>query len=108
MTLVIFNKTCVASGIWINMKTNSDSWWPDVLSIGKTQTVSEIIVYNLYQQKRFLVDVTLKSSMAHYSLMTFGDFATFLSSKPHPNSYLVAQILFGYCNFLGHKRSFST
>ena len=21
--------------IWVNMKTNSDSWWPDVLSIGK-------------------------------------------------------------------------
>ena len=41
------------------------------LSIGKTQNVSEIIVYNLSQQKRFFVDVTLKSSMAHYSLMTF-------------------------------------
>ena len=27
--------------------TNSDSWWPDVLSIGKTQNVLEIIVYNL-------------------------------------------------------------
>ena len=37
------------------MKTNSDSWWPDVLSIVKTQIVSEIIVYNLSQQKRFLL-----------------------------------------------------
>ena len=46
------------------MKTNSDSWWPDILSIEKTQNVSEIIVYNLYQQKQFFVDVTLKSSMA--------------------------------------------
>ena len=35
------------------MKTNSDSWWPDVLSIGKTQNVSEIIVYNLHQQNPF-------------------------------------------------------
>ena len=26
------------------MKTNSDSWWPDDLSIGKTQNVSEIIL----------------------------------------------------------------
>ena len=31
------------------MKTNSDSWWSDVLSIEKTQNVSEIIVYNLSQ-----------------------------------------------------------
>ena len=31
----------------------------------KTQNVSEIIVYNLSQQKRFFVDVTLKFSMAH-------------------------------------------
>ena len=46
------------------MKTNSESWWPDVLSIEKTQNVSEIIVYNLSQQKRFFVDVTLKLSMA--------------------------------------------
>ena len=29
-TLVIFNKMCIATGI-INVKTNSDSWWPDVL-----------------------------------------------------------------------------
>ena len=48
------------------MKTNSDSW-----SIEKTQNVSEIIAYNLSQQKRFFVDVTLKSSMAHYRSMTF-------------------------------------
>ena len=61
------------------MKTNSDSWWQNVLSIGKTQNVSAIIVYNLYQQKRFFVDVTLKSSMAHYRLMTLGYFATFSS-----------------------------
>ena len=81
------------------MKTNSDNWWPDVLSIGKTQNVSKIIVYNLYKQKRFFVDVTLKSSMAHYRLTTFGYFATFSSSKRHHNSYLVAQTFFGYCNF---------
>ena len=67
------------------MKTNSDSWWSDVVSIGKTQNVLEIIVYNLYQQKRFFVDVTLKSSMANDVI-----FATFLSSEWHPNSYLVA------------------
>ena len=78
------------------MKTNSDSRWQDVLSIGKTQNVSEIIVYNLSQQKRFFVDVTLKSSMAHYKLMTSGYFVTFLSSKRHPNSYLVAQKVFRY------------
>ena len=34
----------------------------------KTQKVSEIIVYNPSQQKRFFVDVTLKSSIAHYKL----------------------------------------
>ena len=51
------------------METNSDSWWPDVLSIGKTQNVLEMIVYNLSQQKRFFADVTLKSSMAHYRLI---------------------------------------
>ena len=35
--------------IWIHMKTNRDSWWPNVWSIGKkkTQNVLEIIVYNL-------------------------------------------------------------
>ena len=70
----------------------------------KTQNVSEIIVYNLSQQKRFFVDVTLKSSMAHYRLMTFGYFATFSSSKRHPNSYLMAQKVFGYCNCFGQKR----
>ena len=75
--------------------------------MGKTQNVSEIIVYNLYQQKRFYVDVTLNSSKAHYRLMTFGYFATFSSSKRHPNSYLVAQLFFGYYNFLGQKRSFT-
>ena len=46
------------------MKTNSDSWWPDVLSIGKTQNILEIIVYNLSKQERFFIDVMLKSSMA--------------------------------------------
>ena len=51
------------------MKTNSESWWPDVLSIEKTQNVSEIIVFNLSQQKRFFVDVTQNSSMAHYRLI---------------------------------------
>ena len=71
-----------------------------------TQNVSEIIVYNLSKQKRFFVDVMLKSSMAHYRLMTFGYFATFSSSKRHPNSYLVAQKVFDYYNFLGQKRSF--
>ena len=79
----------------------------NILSIGKTQNVSEIIVYNPFQQKHFFVDVTLKSSMAHYRLMMFGYFATFSSSKRHPNCYLVAQNIFGYCNFLGHKRSFT-
>ena len=56
----------------------------------KKKKVSEIIAYNLYQQKCFFVDVTLKSSMAHYRLMTFGYFAIFSSSKRHPYSYLVA------------------
>ena len=46
----------------------------------KTQNVSEIIVYSLYQQKRFFVDVALKSSMAYYRLMTVGYFAKFSSS----------------------------
>ena len=46
--------------IWIHKKTNSDSWWPNVWSIGKkTQNVLKIIVYNLSQQKRFFVAVTL-------------------------------------------------
>ena len=72
----------------------------------KKQTVLEIIIYNLSQQKRFF-DVTLKSSMAYYRLMAFHYFATFLTSKRHPNSYLVAQKVFGYCNFLGQKRSFT-
>ena len=89
------------------MKTNKGSWWPDVLSIEKkkkkTQNVSEIIVYNLSQQKRFFVDVTLKSSMAHYRLMTFGYFATFSSSKQHPNSYLVAQKVSVIAIFLGRN-----
>ena len=65
----------------------------------KTQHVSKIIVYNLYRQKRFFVDVTLKSSMAHYRLMTFGYFATFSSSKRHLNSNLVAQIFFRLLQF---------
>ena len=52
-----------------------------------------------------VVDITLKSSMVHYRYTTFGYFATFSSSKGHPNSYLVAQNYFGYCNFLGQKRS---
>ena len=92
MTLVIFNKMCIASRPLNQYENKQYSWWPDVLSIGKTQNVSEIIVYNLSQQKRFFVDVTLKSSMAYYKLMTFGYFATFSPSKRHPNSYLVAQI----------------
>ena len=95
LTLVIFNKTCIAS-IWINMKTN-----------GKTQNVSEIVVYNLSQQKRFFVNVTLKFSMAHYRLIRFGYFATCSSAKRHPNSYLAAQNVFGYCKFLGQKWSFT-
>ena len=47
--------------IWIHMKTNSDSWWPNVWSIGKKKkkNVLKIIVYNLSQQKRFFVAVTL-------------------------------------------------
>ena len=73
----------------------------------KTQNVSEIFVYNLSQHKRFFVDVMLKSSMAHYRLMAFGYFAIFSYSKRHPNSYLVAQKVFGYCNFLGQKPSFT-
>ena len=88
-TFVIFNKTCIASG-HLNQYENSDSWWPDVVSIGKTQNVSEIIVYNLYQQKRFFVDVTLKSSMVHYRLMTLGYFCDIFVFTRHPNSYLVA------------------
>ena len=52
--------------------------------------VFEIIVYNLSQQKRVFVDVTLNSSMAHYRLIMFDYFVTFSSSKRHPNSYLVA------------------
>ena len=68
-----------------------------------TQNVSEIIVYNLYQRKRFFVDVTLKSSMTHLSLMTFGYFATFSSSKRHPNSYLVAHFFSVIAIFLGTK-----
>ena len=47
MTLVIFNKTCIASGHSNQYENNSDSWWPDALSVGKSQSVSEIIVYNL-------------------------------------------------------------
>ena len=39
--------------------------------------VLEIIVYNLSQQKRFFVSVTLKSSMAHYRLKTFDYFRHF-------------------------------
>ena len=65
------------------MKTNGDNLWPDVLSIEKTQNVSESIVYNLSQQKRFFVDVTVKSSIALYRLMTFVHFATFSFSKRH-------------------------
>ena len=65
----------------------------------KIQNVSEIIIYNFNQQKRFFADVTLKSSIAHYRLMKIGYFATFSSSKRHPNSYLVAQNVSGYCNF---------
>ena len=72
-----------------------------------TQNVSEIIAYNLLQHKRFFVDVTLKSSMAHYMLMTFDYFAIFSSLKQHPNSYVMAQKIFFYCNFLGQKRSFT-
>ena len=33
--------------------------------IQNVSNVSEVIVYNLSQQKRFFVDVTLKPSMAH-------------------------------------------
>ena len=61
------------------METNSESWWPDVLSIGKTQIVLEIIVHNLSQQKRFFVDVTLKSSMAHNRLIC--DFFVFKTAS---------------------------
>ena len=78
-----------------------------LLSVGKTQNVSEIIVYDLSQQKRFFVDVSLKSSMTHYRLLTFDYFATFSTSKQRPNSYLVAQKVFGYFSFLGQKRSFT-
>ena len=67
----------------------------------KTQNVSEIIVYNLCQQKRFFVDVTLKFSMVHYRLMTFSHFATFSSSKRHPNRYLVAHNFLVTVIFLG-------
>ena len=74
----------------------------------KHKLCQKLLFYNLSRQKRFFVDVRLKSSMAHYRLMTFGHFATFSSSKQHPNSYLVAQKVFGYCNFLGQKWSFYT
>ena len=69
----------------------------------KTQKVSEIIAYNRYQQKCFFVDVTLKSSMAHYRLMTFGYFAIFSSSKRHPYSYLVAKFVSVIAIFLGRN-----
>ena len=75
-----------------------------VLSTLNDHECKILYVYNLSQQKRFFVDVTLKPSMAHYRLMTFSYFSTFSSSKLHPNSYLVAQEVFGYCNFLGQKR----
>ena len=92
------------------MKTNRDKYWPDVLPIGKTGNVPEIIVYNLSLQKRFFVDVTLKSSVAHCRLMTF-DYFTFSSSKRHPNSYLVAQkvaiaIIAIFWGRNGHLRNF--
>ena len=77
------------------------------LSIGKTQNISEIIGYNLSQEMLFFFDIRLKFSTAHYRLMMFDYFAIFSSSKRHPNSYLVAQNVFGYCNFLGQKRSYT-
>ena len=83
------------------MKTNSDG--QTSFQSENTQTVLEIIVYKLSQQKRFFVDVTLKSSMVHYRLMTFDYFATFSSSKRHPNSYLVAQKFLVIAMFLGRN-----
>ena len=80
MTLVIVNKTCIAPG-HLNSYAKQ--------TVVENKMYSEIIVYNLSQQKRFFVDVTLKSSMAHYRLLTFDYFATFSSSKRHPNRYLV-------------------
>ena len=69
MTLVIFNKPCVAFG-HLNQYENSASWRPGPLLIGKTQNISEIIVYNLSQQKSVFVDVTLKSSMTYNRIMS--------------------------------------
>ena len=73
----------------------------------KKKTVQESIVYNLSQQKRFFVDVTLKSSMTHYRLTTFG----YLRHFPLQNSVLTAiwwhKKFSFYCNFLGQKRSFT-
>ena len=66
------------------------------------------LLFRTSPSRSFFIDVTLKSSMAHYKLMMFGYITTFSSSKRHPNSYLVAQNVFGYCNFLGQKRSFET
>ena len=107
-TLVIFNKTWIASvhlTQYVKKTVIVDGQTSYQLE-KKTQNVSEIIVYNLYQQNRVFVDVALKSSTAHYRLTTFGYFATFLSSKRYFNSHLVAQLFFGYCNFLGQKWSF--
>ena len=89
MTLVIFNKSCIASGhvnqyeqtVTVNGQTSYQS----------VKHISELFVYNLSQQKRFFVNVTLISSMAHYRLMTFACIATVSSSNRHLNSYLVAQ-----------------
>ena len=79
----------------------------------KRWSVRKLLFYNLSQQKRTFVDVRLKSLMVQIfngplqvnDVRLFCDFC--FSSKRHSNSYWVAQKVFGYCNFLGQKRSFT-
>ena len=64
-------------------------------------------VYKLSKQKRFLVYVRLKSSMAHYRLEMFGCVVIFSSSLRHFNGYLVAHDVFDYCHCFEQNQSFT-
>ena len=91
-TLMFFNN-CFLTNVNLiqfenNLKTNTLSWQPDVLTNGKTQKVSEIIVLFYSNSQRFFANVSLKFSNSNNRRITFAHIAILLSIMHLIEEYL--------------------
>ena len=95
----------VALGVWeLNQFKNKEfQLVADILANGKTQKVSEIVVYLHSQLQRFFAYVSLNFSNSNYRCMTFAHVAILLSFMQLVDESLVTLKDFNYFCSLGSK-----